>query len=319
MKVKILTHGDADGICSAALALARYPEAEVWFTHPAGLLNDLKNVSEEQVIISDVAISERDKEEIFREFSRIEKSGEIVYIDHHPLPLNTISGDLPCSTVVRDLTRSASELAFRYFQKHVNNLDRVALYGAISNYCDETDFIREELYFYDKRTIYLEAGLLSQSLGESRGDYKFKRGLVEKLAKGAAPSSIDKVVINAVRSAKKEWVVYEYVRENVRSTGDIAIVDRVEEGVSAGKVAKFAIGITNKKLGIGIKPRNNFVDISVRKRGDFPMDLNYALRNIAPRLGGSGGGHPPAAGARISSDKIEEFVSMFSKEVSAVI
>lgn len=319
MKPKILTHGDTDGICSAALALARYPEADVWFTHPAGVLNDLKNVSEERVIISDVAISERDKEEIFKEFSRIKKSSEIVYIDHHPLPLRTISADLPCTHVVRDTTRSASELTFRYFQNYVKNLNRVALYGAISDYCDETDFIRKELYFYDKRTIYLEAGLLSQSLGESRGDYKFKRELVEELAKGAAPSSISKVVRNAVRSAKKEWIVYEYVRENVRTLNDISVVDTVEKGVSAGKAAKFAIGATNKKIGIGIKLRNNFADISVRKRGDFAMDLNYVLRIIAPRFGGSGGGHPSAAGARIPSDKISEFVGMLAKEASALI
>ena len=319
MKVKILTHGDTDGICSGALALARYPEAEVWFTHPAGLLKDLKDVGEDLVITCDVAISEKDKEDIFKEFSKIKKSGEIIYIDHHPLPLRTISSDLPCTRIVRDVTKSASELIFRHFQKYVMPLNRVALYGAISDYCDETEFVREELYLYDKRTIYLEAGLLSQSLGEAKGDYKFKRELVKELSSGTAPSSINRVVRNAIRSAKKEWILYEYVRENVRTVGEIAIVDEVGEGVSAGKAAKFAIGVTGKKVGIGIKLRNGFVDMSVRKRGDFPMDLDNALRNIAPRLRGSGGGHPSAAGARILLNKVDEFTDVLAREISALI
>ncbi|MFQ6105784.1 MAG: DHHA1 domain-containing protein, partial [Candidatus Hydrothermarchaeaceae archaeon] len=223
-----------------------------------------------------------------------------------------------CTRVVRDLTKSASELTFKYFGKGVDHLNRIALYGAISDYCDETDFVREELCFYDKRTIYLEAGLLSQSLGESRSDYGFKREIMKNLASGKEPNSIPGVVENAINSAKKEWVVYERIKDIVRVVGDLAIIDNIEKGVSAGKAAKFSIGITEKNIGVGIRVRHDFADISVRKKGNFPMDLDLVLRSIAFRLGGSGGGHASAAGARIPSRNIDEFIRTLADEVASI-
>ena len=37
----IFTHGDVDGLCAGAIALAAYPDANVFFTHPYGLEGDL--------------------------------------------------------------------------------------------------------------------------------------------------------------------------------------------------------------------------------------------------------------------------------------
>ncbi|MFQ6136199.1 MAG: DHHA1 domain-containing protein [Candidatus Hydrothermarchaeales archaeon] len=320
MTVKILTHGDTDGLCAGALAYARYPEGEVWFTHPAGLLNDLKDVDAEIVIICDVAISEGDKNKIFSQFTRISGSGELLYIDHHPLPLETLSGDLPCTQVVRDRTKSASELTFRFFEAEIPpELNRVALFGAISDYCDETKFIRDELDIYDKRTIYLEAGLLSQCLNEARGNPNYKREVLYQLANGAMPSEIDGVVEKAMKSTEKEWDAYSYVHRRVEVVDGIAIVKNVPRGISPTKVAKFSMGIAGKDIGIGLKFKKDFADLGVRKRGDFPLDLNRVLRTIAPRFGGTGGGHPTAGGARIPKEHLDEFISAFAKEISAII
>lgn len=318
--IKILTHGDTDGVCSGALVSARYPKAEVWFTHPAGLLNDLKDLDAGITIICDVAISEKDRDEIFSKFQHISSRGELIYIDHHPLPLNTVSGDLPCTKVIRNKTKSTSELTYRLFQSYIDkDLKRVALFGAISDYCDETKFVHEELEIYDKRTIYLESGLLSQCLGEAKRDHNFKRKLVRKLARRVMPSTIDKVVKMAINATKKEWRVYNKFHEKVEIIEDIAIVRDLPEGVSTTKVAKFAMGATERKVGMGIKFRKDFADMGLRKREDFPLDLNHTLRTIAPRFGGTGGGHPSAAGARIPRDSLDDFLSALAKEISAIL
>jgi RecJ-like exonuclease len=48
-------------------------------------------------------------------------------------------------------------------------------------------------------------------------------------------------------------------------------------------------------------------DISIRRRnGD--VDLNTILRRVAPDHGGTGGGHPFAAGARIPERELEAFL-----------
>ena len=54
----IFTHGDCDGICSGALALAAHKDAEIFFTNPVSLREDIdKAVDADRVIICDIAIN----------------------------------------------------------------------------------------------------------------------------------------------------------------------------------------------------------------------------------------------------------------------
>jgi RecJ-like exonuclease len=57
MSTLILTHGDCDGLCSGAIALAAHRGAKVVFTNPIGLPDDLKGSEDyDRVIVCDVAI-----------------------------------------------------------------------------------------------------------------------------------------------------------------------------------------------------------------------------------------------------------------------
>ncbi|MFQ5800356.1 MAG: DHHA1 domain-containing protein [Candidatus Hydrothermarchaeales archaeon] len=314
----ILVHGDTDGVCSAAIALNRYPGASVWFTHPVGLLGDIRGIKADRYILCDLAISEREKAELFEEFLRLSSDSELIYIDHHPLPLDTIAGDIPATHVIRDLTKSSSELTYTHFGK--KNMELVAIFGAISDYyTDTTDFVRKTLETYDKRTIYLESGLLSQALGaQGKRDYRFKRKLVEILSKGIMPSSKPEIVRKAVAGTKKEWETIELVKKTVDIIDGIGIVRDVPRGTSPTKAAKFALGVTGLPLCISTRKKKRNVDISARKLSTFSLDLNITFRTIAPRFGGSGGGHPSAAGARIPQKFFEDFLEALKKEVEAI-
>jgi RecJ-like exonuclease len=319
MSVKIFSHGDADGICSSSLLMAKYPDAEPWITSPVGLLKDLRECEEDTVFICDVAISERDREELFKEFKRFSEKGSITYIDHHPLPLGVVSADLPCSRVMMSSVKSSSELTYHFLKEDIpREMDRVALFGAISDYCDDTEFVFSELDIYDKRTIYLEAGLLSQCLGESKGDYAFKKDIIRELSQQKLPSQIEGVVDRALQATKKEWKLYDYVEKKVSLYDGIAVISDVPKGLSPTKAAKFAMGLTGAKIGISTTKRDGHVDISVRKRRDFPIDLNRTLRTIALRFDGTGGGHPNAAGARVPEDELDGFLKFLAKEISSL-
>ena len=57
MEVRVFTHGDGDGLCAGAVALAAHPEAHVFFTHAFGLTEDLKQADNHgTVIVCDIAL-----------------------------------------------------------------------------------------------------------------------------------------------------------------------------------------------------------------------------------------------------------------------
>jgi len=90
--------------------------------------------------------------------------GELIYIDHHPGPLGISIKDIP-GTVVYDIYCSSSELTYMFFEEQLGfEYSRVAVYGAIGDYLDETPWVKEVLEKWDKRSIYFEAGVLSQGL-----------------------------------------------------------------------------------------------------------------------------------------------------------
>jgi single-stranded-DNA-specific exonuclease len=320
LAVKILAHGDTDGICAAALVKSRFPEAEVWFTRPVTLPRDLKEVEPgTTVVICDIAISETQKEDLFKRVRELAQRDEVVYIDHHPLPPETLKRDIPATQFAHEIGVSTSELAFKIFvQDPSSDLDRIALWGAIGDYCEETDFVRDSLNKYDRRTIYMEAGLLSQALGEAAGDYHYKRDVVIKLSQGAPPTEIPEIVDRAVKATKREWEAYDYVKRHVVRDGNIAIVRDLPSG-SLGKAAMHALGITGADVGICARRDNGEVDISVRRRAGARVDLNEMLRHITSRLGGSGGGHEGAAGATIPASTFDIFLETVKKEIAPVI
>jgi len=60
----ILAHGDCDGVCSASLAVAARKDAKIVFTNPANLLSELKRIAEGNVVILDIALTPRHRDEI---------------------------------------------------------------------------------------------------------------------------------------------------------------------------------------------------------------------------------------------------------------
>jgi RecJ-like exonuclease len=319
METAILIHGDTDGVCSGAIALNKYPDASVWFTHPVGLLADIRRIKAERIILCDLAISEKEKDELFLEFLNISSKAELIYIDHHPLPLDTIAGDIPATQVVRDLTKSSSELTYTHLGNEAMHI--VAVFGAISDYyTDTTDFVVKTMDVYDKRTLYLESGFLSQALSaQGKRDYAFKRKIVSSLSMGVMPSSRPDIVRKAVEGTRKEWETVEFVKKKIEEVDGLAIVRDIPKGISPTKAAKFALGISGLPVAISTKiKKRDHVDITARKLSTFSLDLNLTFRTITTRFEGSGGGHPTAAGGRIPQKNLGEFLKAFSKEVEAI-
>jgi len=313
----ILTHSDCDGICAGALALAANPDSRVFFTHPYGILDDLRGVAiGDDVIICDIALSEDKLTIILDRFSEISSSGELLYIDHHPLPKEICVRDIP-GRVIHDINSSASELTYMVFREGLSHLmERVAIYGAIADYLDNTPVIRSLLCNWDKRAIYFDTGILVQGLEGYKRNHEFKRKVVAQLASGQPPSLNADLCNAAIENSRREEEIIKTLKEQIQVYGRIAYT--VDIPFSLGKTAIYARAIAKVPVGIAGERRKGFIDMSLRTC-ERSIDLNSMLRHIAPNLGGSGGGHPQAAGARIPEEKFSKFIQELDEAVKATL
>lgn len=310
----ILAHGDCDGVCSAALALRFLGEGEIFFTHPSGLLEDLidceKHLDPKRILILDIAIDERFLDELSRKLKSLaEESVEIIYVDHHP---STSRAELPPGIDLVVGEASTSELSFKRFGLGDPESERIALMGAIGDYSDQTEWVKRRLDDWDKRHLYFEAGILSLALEGSRRLYDFKRRVARLLASGSIPSSSAEILARAIMQAQNTEELRSWVRENVRVRGSIAYV--LDPEGSVGVAANYARIYGGARVGIACERRKGLCIMSLRT-SDPRINLEEIVGKIARSLGGSGGGHRSAAGARIPEGRFEDFIEMLDREI----
>lgn len=312
----IFTHSDGDGICAGALALAANPNAKVFFTHPHGLLEDLENAGEgDVVIICDIALPEDNLQAILNKFSVLSDLGGLTYIDHHPLPEGLSNKDIP-GKVIHSLNSSASELTYMFFHEKISPLlSRVAIYGAIADYLDDTPVICDLLNRWDKRTLYFETGILVQGIEGQKRNHDFKRSVVAHLAKNNPPDIHLKLLESAIENTRREEELIKTLSERIHVSGLVAYVLDVQ--FSLGKTSIYVRALSNATVGVAGERRKGTLDMSLRTC-DKSIDLNSMLRSIVPKLGGSGGGHPSAAGARIPEEKFDEFIKELNKVLTSI-
>lgn len=307
-KTLILTHGDSDGICSGAIAKNAYPNAYVYFTSPVSLLEKLDLIEEvETLIICDIAIDERYCSELFSTLSKFADECNLYYIDHHPLPENC--GEKK-AWLYHDTEACSSELTYRTFESRLDrDIRRVAIYGAIGDFWDNSPYVKKWEKDWDKRNLYFQAGTLIQAILYKGKDYEFKRRLLEPLSKDIIPSSIPGLLELARDGAINEERLRLFVKENVKTLKNSAYV--VNTNNSLSKAAIYAASYGQKDVGIAAeyRDRKNAYDLSIRSRGN--VDVNKILRLLTPKFGGSGGGHPLASGARIPEASLNAFLKAF--------
>jgi single-stranded-DNA-specific exonuclease len=315
-KVGILTHRDTDGICSAALALAAYPKAEIEFDDPFNLVQRLRTLPNwDTAIILDLGIDRllADKAvDAFREASKLHK---IIYIDHHLLPPGITKRSLKCSgALVHKTGVSASELALNFF-KPLPHLEHIALMGAIGDYQQNTPKMRKLAMKYGWRTAFLEMYLLEEALEVSRGDVPYCRKIVGGLAQGLWPSEIPGLIIRVQLGMSQEVMLKEYVRKNSKKIGKGIVLVTDVPFMATGKAASHAVFIKGAKVGIATFRDGDWVRLSMRRDGMSKLNLNDLINKIASRVGGSGGGHAAAAGGRVPVEKFDDFLRMLKSKV----
>jgi single-stranded-DNA-specific exonuclease len=311
MTTTVISHGDLDGITAGAIGLLSLPGSFFYFSKPSNIAQDLFRAAKdypEEVIVSDIALNTSRFTDIISALNKFPKSSIIHWIDHHPMPARHKKILSKQVDLFHEVGPCGAELVFRKFEERLpEHAVRLALYGAIGDYCDTTEFALNHFEDYDKRTLYLEAGLLVQALQEI--DYrKESRDLVKELTLGIEPSSMNNIVALAIKATRIEHQVFRYVKGKARKFGPIGYVLDMPIGGYRGKSAKFAAYLTDSQIGISARSSDNDIDMSIRLRNS-KVNLNKALESILSDLPGAhGGGHPQAAGASMDRNDFPKFL-----------
>jgi RecJ-like exonuclease len=307
----IFTHGDCDGICAGAVVKSAFPDSTVYFTSPVSLLGELNNLTGnyDNIVICDIAIDETTFPQLKIKLNELETESNIIYLDHHPLPEKKYT-----KSWFHHDNYSSSEQAYRTFENELSrDMRRVAIYGAIGDF-SETPLIKKWERDWDTRTLYFYAGTLIQGITHIGRDYDYKRRILDALSGDIPPPEIAGLLESAVIASRKEEELKEDVRHKVVKLKNLAYVRDMNGYMS--KAAIYAASIGNKNVGISCEFRSHkhVYDISVRRRNG-EVDLNTILRRVAPDHGGTGGGHPFAAGARIPGKELEAFLYNLDDEI----
>lgn len=307
----ILTHGDCDGVCSGALALAANPGARVFFTSPASILGDVAGMERyDRVVACDLAVNISTAGRLHDTMSALARGAEVIYIDHHPLPAG-----FSAPWLYHDGDSCGALLTFRHFQAELDrDMSRVAMYGAIGDYRDTTQLATELTLKWDKRSLYYEGGIVSQGVELYRRDHDFKRAIVDALARNTLPSGIGELASRAARASRDENDMRLRIEKSVVPLKSLAYV--IDPRGSISKAAIYARAYGNTPVGVAAERRDDrgIYDLSARAvRG---VDLNVLLDRIATHYGGTGGGHPQAGGARIPAQSLDAFLHDLDEALS---
>jgi RecJ-like exonuclease len=311
----ILTHGDGDGVCSASLVkmVKKYSTARVIFTHPVGIVQDLLGI-EDDLVVLDIAINKESYTPVYNHYQKlVDNSYRVIHIDHHK-----IVGDLPGKVeLIHDLKVCTTELTYRFFFESLPEYaDHFACIGAICDYMDNTPFMTELMHNYERRNMFLDAGILAQGLHSVRRNYDFMRKLVESFSTGKYPCEMQGLVNKAVKNTREDKKERVKVLEDYETGKYIAWVRNPQ--ASKSKAAHWIMAHSYKTVGITIndKKGGHAVDISIRGRG--LVELDKIIPDISKSLGGSGGGHKNAVGARIPSLKVAQFLEQLDTKIESL-
>lgn len=314
MKTLILTHSDCDGICAGAIALAKFPDAKIFFTKPVSFYEDLKRADADRFVIADIAISKNYRLSMPK---LMRKKKHVLYFDHHPLP-NDVREMVKRSaeTFVHNEDASSSELIFKYFQKEIPKESVwVAIYGAIGDYTEETGFVKESILNWDRRALYFEVSTLVLGIKNKEFEsYDAKRKIVDHMSKGRNPSDIQGLVKSAKDAVRREFDLYNLVKKIAKKSGKVGYVENIQHFGFRGPAALFAATVTNTPVGLCVYRRASDLDITMRQR-DYKIPLNSLAETAADQVGGSGGGHLHAAGARIPLGAFEMFLKKLNEMI----
>ena len=292
-KVLIISHGDCDGVCSAAIALKYYKQADILFSQPfilKGVLRDEKVKKAKTLVILDLALDDH----VVDKLTKMMLYKHIIVIDHHPQTVkftNLFDGLI-------DTSLSASQLTSIYFQIPTV----LAQIGAIGD---------KILMISKNDPLFKESELIRESLSYDVNDNDFRIKLTHILANDQLPSEVPEIIERAEKSRNEKELLTKLVLERIKYDNKFIYIDATDLPIE-GKVSAIAgVIATRYEKPIFILFKTNTDVYVLTSRCNYVVkDIN--LDKIMQHFGG--GGHKYAASARVKDKNIkilDELIKIF--------
>ncbi len=303
MKNFCISHSkDVDGICSAALVVAARG-GRFKLTGYDDVLDDLDDVPVDidEAVLCDIGTDPARVGEFVQKLGELAKRCRVTYIDHHYLDdsskkkINKLGVKL-----VHNTKECASILTYETFIKKLpEGAAKIALYGAVTDYMDNSPFAKRLMERSDRHLILLEATLLSHAIARKGDDIGFVNSLVGELAEMKEPHEIDDIVGLAVEQVKEVALLTTEVKRLGRKLKRLAYAKATQQ--ATGNVAKLLIGAFNTPVGVSFREKSEkgWYEVSLRGTSECRVHLGKTVGRLVQKYGGNGGGHKLAAGCRI--------------------
>lgn len=315
-KAVCISHGkDVDGLASAAL-VKRVTNAAVILADYGDFIERLSELEGvEELYICDLGLNNKTEGPFLDEIQRL-GGGNVSYIDHHPLnPVVKRAFRRFGVNLTHSLKQCTSMLVMEKFAERLpREAGLLGAYGAITDYMDDHPTARKIIDGFDRQFVTLESTVLSHAVSGAKANTDFLHQIVDGLAKLRYPHQIGNVYSTAIEQAERiANLISEIKKKGVRRRG-LAYTETDE--MSTGNVANLLIGAFETSTGIAYKLKEGeFYEASLRGIPVPGVHLGEIVSRVAQRVGGSGGGHPQASGARFPKKRLGDFLRLVEKEL----
>ena len=308
---------DIDGICSAALVKAA-TGAAVKLTDYDDFLDDLRKVpaGTRRLVICDIGFDESTADAVLDVLRRLSVSCVVTYIDHHGLGVE-LKGRLKAAVaeLVWDDRECGSTLAYSMFFGGLSlRAKRLAAYGAVTDYRDQSPIAKAIIEGMSRHTLYLEATLLSNALTEDRG---IAMELVDRLSTGARPAQIPGVVELAATQLAKASAHDSFVAKHGASKGGVGWV-KVKETDHPAVFSTIVEGVLGTDVGVAYREKSRgWYDVSLRSRSNMKFHMGEVVGEFCAKNGWTGGGHMHAAGCKVPKARMDDLLELLVSATAA--
>ncbi|MDH5401996.1 MAG: hypothetical protein OEY49_05860 [Candidatus Heimdallarchaeota archaeon] len=335
--IGIIAHGDADGICSAAIIKSKFPGAYVVFSIPSQLHKSIKEIQRilqtiDTLYIVDIAINTKNQHFILERLKKSIKLFKIIYIDNHILPWNVeymqkevINIDINdyVTTYIQKPEWSSSALTYATlygdsFQSIIahRNMALLAGYGAIADYAKKCSLLKLIIDTWDETSIYYQAFLLKQASRLIKSD-DLKRSIADKLSVGILPSEMFEVVEAARESSRETDVAVKYIMDNAEKYDNLGVIIECPVG-SMGHNAYVSATLTQSPIGVAITRKGGNAVFIIRKQHEVAIHLGELATVVSRELNCDGGGEYSTAGIISDDNMIIPVLDMMNRYLNKI-
>ncbi|OLS25258.1 MAG: hypothetical protein HeimC2_19340 [Candidatus Heimdallarchaeota archaeon LC_2] len=323
--VGIICHGDADGICAAAIVKSVYHGAVIFFSRAPQLHKDIRELEKymkqiDVLYILDVALNPKNLQFTLERFKKSKLKTEIYYYDNHLIPEHLDLEDLKTHVTEYRNIEFSSSAATTFVEMYgdsqeiiINNRKHAVLgaYGSISDYAKHCSLLAKVNNTWDESSIQFQAFLLKQASRIIESD-NLKRTIVDKLSVGILPSEISEVAKAALEASREIDVAIPFIKKNAIKFGSVAVIYECPIA-SMGHNSYVAATITNSRIGVAIKKNGEFSRLVLRKRKQELIHLGDLASKIGKKFECDGGGEMANAGITCPNELVEDVIRLLDE------